>query len=122
VTAAPRSSQGAGCRGAAPRAVLDFLRDGRGRQNRIARDRRAFCARARRGCAFWNLGISPRVEMVDRRIQTVEIPGQEILTGDKVSIRVNVWAAFQVVDAAQARQSVIGQETLSSTSCFDLSH
>jgi regulator of protease activity HflC (stomatin/prohibitin superfamily) len=60
--------------------------------------------------------------MVDRRIQTVEIPGQEILTGDKVSIRVNVWAAFQVVDAAQARQSVIGQETLSSTSCFDLSH
>jgi len=56
--------------------------------------------------AFWNVGISPRVELVDLRQQTVEIPGQEILTRDKVSIRVNVWAEFQVVDAVQAKQSV----------------
>jgi regulator of protease activity HflC (stomatin/prohibitin superfamily) len=56
--------------------------------------------------AFWNVGISPRVEIVDLRLQTVEIPGQEILTRDKVSIRVNVWAEFQVVDAVQAKQSV----------------
>ena len=56
--------------------------------------------------AFWNVGISPRVEIVDLRLQTIEIPGQEILTRDKVSIRVNVWAEFQVVDALQAKQSV----------------
>jgi regulator of protease activity HflC (stomatin/prohibitin superfamily) len=56
--------------------------------------------------AFWNVGISPRVEIVDLRLQTVEIPGQEILTRDKVSIRVNVWAEFQVVDALRAKQSV----------------
>lgn len=56
--------------------------------------------------AFWNVGISPRVEMVDLRLQTVEIPGQEILTRDKVSIRVNVWAEFQVVDPFEAKQSV----------------
>ena len=56
--------------------------------------------------AFWNVGISPRVEMVDLRLQTLEIPGQEILTRDKVSIRVNVWGEFQVVDAFQAKQSV----------------
>jgi regulator of protease activity HflC (stomatin/prohibitin superfamily) len=56
--------------------------------------------------AFWNVGISPRVELVDLRLQTVEIPGQEILTRDKVSIRVNVWAEYQVVDALQAKQSV----------------
>jgi regulator of protease activity HflC (stomatin/prohibitin superfamily) len=56
--------------------------------------------------AFWNVGISPRVEMVDLRLQAIEIPSQEILTRDKVSIRVNVWAEFQVVDALQAKQSV----------------
>jgi len=56
--------------------------------------------------AFWNVGISPRVELVDLRLQTVEIPGQEILTRDKVSIRVNVWAEYQVVDAVLAKQSV----------------
>lgn len=56
--------------------------------------------------AFWNVGIAPRVEVVDLRLQTVEIPGQEILTRDKVSIRVNVWAEFQVIDAVQAKQSV----------------
>jgi regulator of protease activity HflC (stomatin/prohibitin superfamily) len=55
---------------------------------------------------FWNVAGSPRVEQVDLRLQTVEIPGQEILTRDKVSIRVNVWAEFQVTDAVQAKQSV----------------
>jgi regulator of protease activity HflC (stomatin/prohibitin superfamily) len=51
---------------------------------------------------FWNAAGSPRVEVVDLRLQTLEIPGQEILTQDKVSIRVNVWAEFQVVDAVKA--------------------
>jgi regulator of protease activity HflC (stomatin/prohibitin superfamily) len=55
---------------------------------------------------FWNAAGSPRVEVVDLRLQTLEIPGQEILTQDKVSIRVNVWAEFQVVDAVNAKESV----------------
>jgi len=55
---------------------------------------------------FWNAAGSPRVEVVDLRLQTLEIPGQEILTKDKVSIRVNVWAEFQVADALKAKQSV----------------
>jgi len=55
---------------------------------------------------FWNAAGSPRVEVIDVRLQTLEIPGQEILTKDKVSIRVNVWAEFQVMDAVRARQSV----------------
>jgi regulator of protease activity HflC (stomatin/prohibitin superfamily) len=55
---------------------------------------------------FWNSAGSPRVEVVDLRLQALEIPGQEILTGDKVSIRVNVWAEFQVVDAVKAKESV----------------
>ena len=55
---------------------------------------------------FWNAAGTPRVEVVDLRLQTLEIPGQEILTKDKVSIRVNVWAEFQVSDALKAKQSV----------------
>jgi len=35
---------------------------------------------------FWNAAGSPRVEVVDLRQQTLEVPGQEILTKDKVSI------------------------------------
>jgi regulator of protease activity HflC (stomatin/prohibitin superfamily) len=34
---------------------------------------------------FWNVAGTPRVEVVDLRRQTLEIPGQEILTKDKVS-------------------------------------
>ena len=56
--------------------------------------------------AFWNAAASVRVEVVDLRRQTLEIPGQEILTRDKVSIRVNVWAEYQVADAVKAKQSV----------------
>jgi regulator of protease activity HflC (stomatin/prohibitin superfamily) len=55
---------------------------------------------------FWNAAGNPRVEVVDLRLQTLEIPGQEILTGDKVSIRVNVWAEYQVEDAVKAKESV----------------
>jgi regulator of protease activity HflC (stomatin/prohibitin superfamily) len=55
---------------------------------------------------FWNAAGSPRVEVADLRLQTLEIPGQEVLTADKVSIRVNVWAEYQVVDAVKAKQSV----------------
>src|SRR5207247_867492 len=38
--------------------------------------------------AFWNVAGVPKVELLDLRLQTAEIPGQEILTRDKVSIRV----------------------------------
>jgi regulator of protease activity HflC (stomatin/prohibitin superfamily) len=56
--------------------------------------------------AFWQVAGAARVEQVDLRRQTLEIPGQEILTKDKVSIRVNVWAEFQIVDAVTAKASV----------------
>jgi len=55
--------------------------------------------------AFWN-AANPRVEITDLRLQTLEIPGQEILTRDKVSIRVNVAADYRIADAVLARQSV----------------
>ncbi len=56
--------------------------------------------------AFWTAAVTPRVDLVEVRRQTLEIPGQEILTKDKVSIRVNVWAEYQVADPVRARQGV----------------
>jgi regulator of protease activity HflC (stomatin/prohibitin superfamily) len=55
---------------------------------------------------FWNAAGNPQVEVVDLRWQTLEIPGQEILTRDKVSIRVNIWSELQIADPVKARQSV----------------
>lgn len=55
---------------------------------------------------FWVAAGAIRVDIVDLRVQACEVPGQEILTRDKVSLRVNIWAEFQVVDPLRARQSV----------------
>lgn len=52
---------------------------------------------------FWKLQRTIKTELVDRRVQTMEVAGQDILTRDKVSLRVNLTALWQVVDAVQAR-------------------
>ena len=44
-----------------------------------------------------------KAELVDRRVQTMEVAGQDILTRDKVSLRVNLTALWQVEDAVKAR-------------------
>jgi hypothetical protein len=54
--------------------------------------------------AFWKLQRHVKVELVDLRLQTMEVAGQEILTRDKVSLRVNLTALWQVLDAVQARR------------------
>lgn len=56
--------------------------------------------------AFWTAAGVVRVDAIDLRLQTLEIPGQEILTRDKVSIRVNVWAEFRVADPLAASTAV----------------
>jgi regulator of protease activity HflC (stomatin/prohibitin superfamily) len=55
---------------------------------------------------FWTAVGSPKVEWIETRRQTVEVPGQEILTKDKVTLRVNVTAVFEIVDAAAAHRAV----------------
>ncbi len=55
---------------------------------------------------FWAAAGNPRVEIVDLRRQTMEVAGQEILSRDKVSLRVNIIADYQVVDAAKAKQAI----------------
>ena len=56
--------------------------------------------------AFWNAVTAPRIEVTELRRQTLEVSGQEILTRDKVAIRVNVSAVFEIVNAAAARAGV----------------
>jgi regulator of protease activity HflC (stomatin/prohibitin superfamily) len=56
--------------------------------------------------AFWKYQRVLRVELVDLRLQTMEVSGQEILTRDKVSLRVNLTALWQVTDAVKARATV----------------
>jgi regulator of protease activity HflC (stomatin/prohibitin superfamily) len=56
--------------------------------------------------AYWKYQRVLRVELVDLRLQTMEVSGQEILTRDKVSLRVNLTALWQVTDAVKARATV----------------
>jgi regulator of protease activity HflC (stomatin/prohibitin superfamily) len=56
--------------------------------------------------AFWNSAGTPRVEVIELRLQTLDVPGQEILTRDKVTVRVNLSATYQIADAVTARSRV----------------
>jgi regulator of protease activity HflC (stomatin/prohibitin superfamily) len=57
--------------------------------------------------AFYRFGRDLRVEFVDLRLQVLEVAGQEILTKDKVPLRVNLNAGYRVTDvlAAFAKQA-----------------
>jgi len=56
--------------------------------------------------AFWNFQKNVVVDIVDLRVQAVEVSGQELLTRDKVSLRVNLAASTRVVDVVAARTKV----------------
>ena len=55
---------------------------------------------------FWKFQRVLKIEHVDRRVQTMEVSGQDILTKDKVSLRVNLTALWQIVDVVQARTAL----------------
>ncbi|MFT5128826.1 MAG: regulator of protease activity HflC (stomatin/prohibitin superfamily), partial [Rhodothermales bacterium] len=52
--------------------------------------------------AYWDVAGSITVRQVQLREQTLEISGQEIITADKVSLRVNAQVSFQVLDVQRA--------------------
>ena len=56
--------------------------------------------------AFWRFNRVIKVETVDLRLQTVEVSGQEILTKDKVSLRVNLSAVYRIADPVKARSEL----------------
>src|SRR5262245_37677106 len=51
---------------------------------------------------FWKFLREVRVETVDLRLQVLEVAGQEILTKDKVPLRVNLNAGYRVTDVLEA--------------------
>lgn len=55
---------------------------------------------------FWKFQRTLKAELVDRRVQTMEVSGQDILTKDKVSLRVNLTALWQVEDVVKARAAL----------------
>jgi regulator of protease activity HflC (stomatin/prohibitin superfamily) len=57
--------------------------------------------------AFWKFRRDIRAEVVDLRLQVLEVAGQEILTRDKVSLRINLTAGYRISDvlAAFAKQA-----------------
>lgn len=52
--------------------------------------------------AFWKFGRNIAVELVDLRLQVMEVTGQEILTKDKVSLRLNLAATWRYTDVLKA--------------------
>ncbi|MEI2742878.1 MAG: slipin family protein [Candidatus Competibacter sp.] len=56
--------------------------------------------------AFWRFNRAMKVESIDLRLQALEVSGQDILTKDKVSLRVNLSAVYRVADPVKARSEL----------------
>ncbi|MBI5718853.1 MAG: slipin family protein [Burkholderiales bacterium] len=56
--------------------------------------------------AFWKFGRNVSVELVDLRLQALEVSGQEILTRDKVALRLNLSATWRYTDVLQAYKAL----------------
>ena len=52
--------------------------------------------------AYWKFNRNVSVELVDLRLQAVEVSGQDILTKDKVGLRLNLSATWRYVDVLKA--------------------
>jgi hypothetical protein len=55
--------------------------------------------------AFWQVGRIVRVQKVDLRPQPLEVTAQEILTKDRIAIRVTLTAFYRVIDPVMAATS-----------------
>ncbi len=47
---------------------------------------------------FWTYNRNVVVGILDMRLQTIEVSGQEILTKDRVSLRINLSGSYKIVD------------------------
>jgi len=56
--------------------------------------------------AFWRFRHRLAVETVDTRIQALEVSGQEILSRDKVSLRINLSATYRYLDVLRVRANL----------------
>ena len=56
---------------------------------------------------WWKFGRSIKTESLDLRLQTLEVSGQEILTKDKVPLRLNLTAGYRIIDFVRAKSSLV---------------
>jgi len=56
--------------------------------------------------AFWRFNRDVRVELVDTRLQVMEVSGQEIMTKDRVGLRLNLVANWRFTDVKKAFSEV----------------
>lgn len=56
--------------------------------------------------AFWRFNRDVQVELVDTRLQSMEVSGQEILSRDKVGLRINLSATWRYTDVLQAHEKL----------------
>ena len=56
--------------------------------------------------AYWHGGKRISLPILDMRLTTIEISGQEMLTQDKVQLRVNVTAGYKIVDGSRVISSL----------------
>lgn len=47
---------------------------------------------------YWKYNRSVTVKLLDLRLQSIEVSGQEILTKDRVSLRINLSASYRITD------------------------
>jgi regulator of protease activity HflC (stomatin/prohibitin superfamily) len=55
---------------------------------------------------FWRFNHNVAVEVLDLRMQAMEVTGQEILTRDKVSLRLNLAATWRYTDVLKAYEQL----------------
>ncbi|TAE61087.1 MAG: slipin family protein [Nostocales cyanobacterium] len=56
--------------------------------------------------AWWIFGRSFKTETIDLRLQNMEVSGQEILSKDKVPLRLNLTAGFRIQDPLKAKNGL----------------
>jgi len=56
--------------------------------------------------AFWNFNGNVSVERVELRARSLDVSGQELLSRDKVTLRVNLAATVQVIDPVRAHRTL----------------
>jgi regulator of protease activity HflC (stomatin/prohibitin superfamily) len=89
-------------RSAMARAALDICEVQRDRVGVLFIDGRYIETVGPGQYAFWKGAAEARVVEVDLREAVIDVSGQEIMTADKVTLRVNALATYRIVDARRA--------------------
>ncbi len=55
---------------------------------------------------FWNAGPLVKVKQIDTRQQSLDVSGQEVLTKDRVTIRINLTAQYRIADPVKAATEI----------------